>query len=468
LPQVRGPDAPILAALMASAAGATVIAGLVVLGRLNIETGVAAVILTLAAGALAGWWTAARADAAAQDEDAPARAPHVHAPPYATLIDQLPDPVLVIAADEPDDLTGRRFILVNRAARDLLRIQQESGLLVTAIRDPDVLEAVDEALFGGMIAEAIYEVGGAQERVLKAIAQPLGAASDGARLALLVLRDETDIRRAERTRADFLANASHELRTPLASLSGFIETLRGHARTDEGARDKFLGIMQGQAERMSRLIDDLLSLSRIELNEHIAPDGEADIALAVMDVVDSLGPLARERGVRLETDLPEPGVALSIGDRDQIVQVVQNLIDNALKYSPRDSAVRIQMEVGLTAEAAAAPRSTASSRLSLLTPDHGSDLYAVLRVSDSGLGLAREHLPRLTERFYRVEGQKSGERSGTGLGLAIVKHIMNRHRGGMAVESVLGEGATFTVYFPLTASPAPAKLQYQGAVTKLS
>jgi two-component system phosphate regulon sensor histidine kinase PhoR len=311
-------------------------------------------------------------------------------------------------------------------------------------------------------------VGGAQERVLKAFAQPLGATSDGARLALLVLRDETDIRRAERTRADFLANASHELRTPLASLSGFIETLRGHARTDEGAREKFLGIMQGQAERMSRLIDDLLSLSRIELNEHIAPDGEADLALAVMDVVDSLGPLARERGVRLETDLPEPGVALSIGDRDQIVQVIQNLIDNALKYSPRDSAVRIQMEIGLTAEAAAAPRSTASSRLSLLTPDHGPDIYAVLRVSDSGLGLAREHLPRLTERFYRVEGQKSGERSGTGLGLAIVKHIMNRHRGGMAVESVEGEGATFTVYFPLAANPGHAKLQPSPAVTKLS
>jgi two-component system phosphate regulon sensor histidine kinase PhoR len=126
------------------------------------------------------------------------------------------------------------------------------------------------------------------------------------------------------------------------------------------------------------------------------------------------------------------------------------------------------METGLTAEAATMPRSPTSARLSLLTPDHGSDLYAVLRVSDSGLGLAREHLPRLTERFYRVEGQKSGERSGTGLGLAIVKHIMNRHRGGMAVESVEGEGATFTVYFPLTASQTAAKPQSPQAVTKVS
>lgn len=468
MPQARGPDAPIVAALLASAAGAVVITGLTALGRLDLEAGVAAVVVTLAAGSLVGWWTASRSDSYGDDDNALARAPHEYAPPYATLIDQLPDPVLVIAADEPDDLTGRRFILVNRAARELLRIQQEAGLLVTAIRDPEVLEAVDEALFGDVTAEAIYELGGAQERVFKAFAQPLGAAGDGARLALLVLRDETDIRRAERTRADFLANASHELRTPLASLSGFIETLRGHARTDEGAREKFLGIMQGQAERMSRLIDDLLSLSRIELNEHIAPEGEADLALAVMDVIDSLGPLARERGVRLEADLPDPGDALSVGDRDQIVQVIQNLIDNALKYSPRDSAVRIQMETGLTAEAATTPRSATSARLSLLTPDHGSDLYAVLRVSDSGLGLAREHLPRLTERFYRVEGQKSGERSGTGLGLAIVKHIMNRHRGGMAVESVEGEGATFTVYFPQAASQTTAKPQSPQAVTKLS
>ena len=328
---------------------------------------------------------------------------------------------------------------------------------------------MDEALFGAVESEAVYNLGGTQERVLKAFAKPLGAASDGTRLALLVLRDETDIRRAERTRADFLANASHELRTPLASLAGFIETLRGHARTDEAARDKFLAIMHAQAERMSRLIDDLLSLSRIELNEHIAPEGQADLGLAIMDVVDSLGPLAREKGVRLEVDLPEAGTAVALGDRDQVVQVVQNLIDNALKYSPAGGAVRIALEAGLTADAAVAPQAANAARLSLLTPDHGADLYAVLRVTDSGLGLAREHLPRLTERFYRVEGQKSGERPGTGLGLAIVKHIMNRHRGGMAVESLEGQGSTFTVYFPLTqAALAAARPAASHPVTKVS
>jgi two-component system phosphate regulon sensor histidine kinase PhoR len=173
--------------------------------------------------------------------------------------------------------------------------------------------------------------------------------------------------------------------------------------------------------------------------------------------------------VRLEVDLPEPGEAITLGDRDQVVQVVQNLIDNALKYSPAEGAVRISLETGLSADAAIAPRAPNAARLSLLTPDRGPELYAVLRVSDSGLGLAREHLPRLTERFYRVEGQKSGERPGTGLGLAIVKHIMNRHRGGMAVESLEGQGSTFTVYFPLApAAAAAARAAGSRPVTKVS
>ena len=466
---MRAPVGPLGPVLIVAGAGAFVIGALAASGRVELSSAVVAALFVLGLGALVGWRAQLRFASDAERVVAAARPAHQSAPPYASLIDALPDPLLLIAADEPDDLTGRRFILVNAAARDLLRVQSETGLLVTAIRDPEVLEAVDEALFGEVESEAVYNVGGAQERVLKAFAKPLGAAPGGTRLALLVLRDETDIRRAERTRADFLANASHELRTPLASLAGFIETLRGHARTDEGARDRFLAIMHAQAERMSRLIDDLLSLSRIELNEHIAPEGQADLALAVMDVVDSLGPLARERGVRLEVDLPAVGEAVSPGDRDQVVQVVQNLIDNALKYSPAGGAVRISLETGLSADAAVAPRGPNAARLSLLTPDHGPELYAVLRVSDSGLGLAREHLPRLTERFYRVEGQKSGERPGTGLGLAIVKHIMNRHRGGMAVESLEGQGSTFTVYFPLApAAMAAARATAANRVTKVS
>ena len=470
MPQTRGLSPLTSPPVMAGLITATMVGGLVLAGRLESHIGGIVAAVSFAVGVVASWLSRVRDRALreAEAQDAPARPPHEDAPPYASLVNALPDPLLVITAEEPDDLTGRRFILANRAARELLRITSDTGLLVTAIRDPEVLEAVDEALFGQVQSEAIYDLGGAQDRVLRAMTKPLIGTPGGPKLALLVLRDETEVRRSERTRADFMANASHELRTPLASLSGFIETLRGHARADEGARDKFLGIMQTQADRMSRLIDDLLSLSRIEMNEHIAPASVTDIALSIMDVADSLSPLALERQVKLQTELPEAGAALCLGDRDQIVQVVQNLADNALKYSTPGSAVRISLRLGLTAEAATAAGSAEAARLSLLTPDRGSELYAVLRVSDAGPGLAREHLPRLTERFYRVEGQKSGPRSGTGLGLAIVKHIMNRHRGGMAVESQEGKGATFIVYFPLPANTSPNVTHPRDHVVKVS
>ena len=371
-------------------------------------------------------------------------------PPFGLILETLPDPLMVIAAEEADDLTGRRFVFANAAARELFKLAPRGGLLVSAMRSPQVLEAVDESLFGGIRRSVDYVGGGTQAREWVAHCAPLGLDQRGSRLALLVLKDETDTRRSERTRADFLANASHELRTPLASLSGFIETLRGHAKDDVGARDRFLGIMQAQAERMARLIDDLMSLSRIELNEHIAPLGQVDLAMATVDVLDALAPQAKTKAVSFDPVLPPRGAAVVEGDRDQIVQVIQNLVDNAIKYTPRDGVVRVEIFSGLTADMAAAPRDAAAARMSLLTPDHAVDeRYASLRVTDKGPGLAREHLPRLTERFYRVEGQKSGDRSGTGLGLAIVKHIVNRHRGGMIVESVQGEGATFAVYLPM-------------------
>lgn len=376
-------------------------------------------------------------------------------PPFAAILDRLPDPLMVIAAEEADDLTGRRFLFANAAARELFKIQHAGALLVTAVRHPRVLEAVDEALFGGIEGMAEFETGGVQGRSWLAYARPLKETVGRSRLALLALRDETDARRSERTRADFLANASHELRTPLASLSGFIETLRGHAKDDPGARDKFLAIMLAQAERMSRLIDDLMSLSRIELNEHIAPLGRVDLSMAVIDVIDALGPQARDKALTFDPVLPPCGGAVVDGDRDQIIQVIQNLVDNAIKYTPSGGVVRVEVFPSLAAEAAAAARDPSAPRMSLLTPDHDPvERYAMLRVIDRGPGLAREHLPRLTERFYRVEGQKSGDRSGTGLGLAIVKHIMNRHRGGLTVESVQGEGAAFAVYLPMAKGEA--------------
>jgi two-component system phosphate regulon sensor histidine kinase PhoR len=372
---------------------------------------------------------------------------------FPAVLEALEDPVMVVSGDEPDDLIGRRLVYANAAARDLFRTGRAAGPLVTAIRDPKVLEAVDEALFGRIAAETTYAPGGVQDRVWRAHARPLGAE----RLAVLTLRDDTELRRSERTRADFLANASHELRTPLASLTGFIETLRGHARDDVAARDRFLAIMSDQAERMSRLIDDLMSLSRIELNEHIPPQGRADLRMTVRDVLDALGPMAAEKAITFDACLPETPAIARPADRDQMVQVIQNLTENAVKYAPPGSTVTIEVIGGISAEMAMSARRPGAAHMALLTPDHAVDQrYVALRVSDTGPGMAREHLPRLTERFYRVEGQRVKERPGTGLGLAIVKHIVNRHRGGLTVESLQGEGTTFCVYLPTPIEPCPA------------
>jgi two-component system phosphate regulon sensor histidine kinase PhoR len=376
----------------------------------------------------------------------------VRAPPFALMMETLGDPVLLVSGANPGDFGDRKYIFANAAARDLLRLQREEGPLTTAMRAPEVLSAVEAALFSGGAAQADWHSRGAQERFWRIRVAPLPEAIGAARLALLTVHDETEIRRGESTRADFLANASHELRTPLASLAGFVETLRGHARDDVEARDKFLAIMQAQAERMRHLIDDLMSLSRIELTEHIRPAGRTDLATAVADVVDALSPQARERRVSFDLDLPGQGLAIAVGDRDQIVQVAQNLIENAIKYTAPGGVVAISIQAGLDARTVATPREPTRAHLSLLTPDRASSQrYVAMIVRDSGGGIARNHLPRLTERFYRVEGQRARERPGTGLGLAIVKHIVNRHRGGMVVESALGAGSIFTVYIPMPA-----------------
>lgn len=357
-------------------------------------------------------------------------------PSFQEVLRAIPDPVLIIGGIEPDDIAGRWIVFANTAARTMFRMENEGGLLVSTIRNPEVLECVDEALFGGISAQTGFDMaGGARDQIWRAYSCPLPF-EGMERLALLTLRDETDARRMERMRADFLANASHELRTPLASLTGFIETLRGPARDDAKAREKFLDIMATQADRMGRLIQDLLSLSRIELNEHVPPSGEADLTLAVRDVVDGVSLIAGSKDVTIAVTAPKPGLYPIIGDRDQILQVVQNLVDNALKYAPRGSKLSVDIRYDLELEQAMAGTGTSGSRLVLLRPDRNvHDFYAQVTVRDNGPGIRREFLPRLAERFYRVEGQKSGDRLGTGLGLAIVKHIVNRHRGGLVVES---------------------------------
>jgi len=243
---------------------------------------------------------------------------------------------------------------------------------------------------------------------------------------LMTFHDQTPLRRVEEMRADFVANASHELRTPLAALSGFIDTLQGPAKDDPRARERFLSIMHAQATRMARLIDDLLSLSRVELSAHVRPDTTVDIVPIIRQVADGLEPLARERQVLVEIDLPELQVLIA-GDREELLRLFENLVENALKYGAAGGKVIVSLTSAVSSEG---------------TPE------IRVMVRDFGPGIAPEHLPRLTERFYRVDVGDSRSQGGTGLGLSLVKHILNRHRGRLLIESVPTQGATFTACFP--------------------
>jgi len=251
---------------------------------------------------------------------------------------------------------------------------------------------------------------------------------------LMTFNDLTPLRRVEQMRADFIANASHELRTPLAALLGFIETLQGTAKDDATARFKFLGIMQAQATRMARLIDDLLSLSRIELNAHLQPNTPVDLAPMVRQVVDGLQTLARDRGVEINVVVPADELMV-LGDRDELIRALENLVENALKYGAGGKRVDVTASRGQTRPGGSEARIT---------------------VRDYGPGIPSEHLPRLTERFYRVDVADSRAQGGTGLGLALVKHVLNRHAGRLTIESALGEGATFTMHLPLRTGEAGA------------
>ncbi len=362
------------------------------------------------------------------------------------LLDAVPSPILLIDADE-------RILRANAAARDAFSLTEAGGLLTAVMRTPEVLEAVEEVRANGAERTVEYQATGLHERYYRARIMPISGARAAPGTVLITIEDETAVRRSEQMRVDFLANASHELRTPLASLSGFIETLRGHAKDDQAARDQFLAIMQVQAQRMRRLIDDLLSLSRIELNEHLQPTGVADLAAITGDVLDATTLLAVQSAVRLEVDHTVERAPVR-GDRDQLVQVVQNLVDNAIKYTPAEGVVTVRAGVGATATQAArgAPAPWLSGhRVTLLdpTPDE-TTRYAWITVIDAGPGIAPDALPRLSERFFRVEGADTTERTGTGLGLAIVKHIMSRHRGGVSVQSAVGKGSAFTVFAPHT------------------
>jgi two-component system phosphate regulon sensor histidine kinase PhoR len=353
-------------------------------------------------------------------------------PPVQSIGD-LPAVDLVRRLSSPAVLTDQtgRIIVASEAMDGLLGVAEPRKHLASIIRAPQVLAALELVLAGRGVQRVSFALVGTPEQVFETELSPVDAPDGSVRAVLVVLQDMTKAQRVEQMRADFVANASHELRTPLSSLTGFIDTLRGHAKDDPEARERFLGIMGEQAGRMRRLIDDLLSLSRIELNEHVRPSSSVNLGDVVEDAVRAMQPMAVAANIQL--DYVEP-VSLPnvVGDKDELFQVVQNLVDNAIKYGRPHTAVTVQL--GTRRAGPGEP---------------GPSPAVVLSVRDHGEGIAREHLPRLTERFYRVDVKRSRAIGGTGLGLAIVKHIVNRHRGRLLIESQLGEGSTFNVFLPL-------------------
>jgi len=346
-------------------------------------------------------------------------------PVLASVIAGLPDAVIALSR-------RGRVLAFNAQAAQLAPGLRRGELGLIAIRIPALVDAIQLAGESGQPQRVEFSER-VPERWLEAFIIPVTSPDDAAAdILLLTFHDLTPVRRVEEMRADFVANASHELRTPLAALSGFIDTLQGPARDDAAARERFLQIMQAQATRMARLIDDLLSLSRIELSAHLRPETPVDLVPIVRQVADGLQTLARDREVTIQINAP-PEPVIVLGDRDELIRVFENLIENALKYGASGKRVEIDFtrheKVDGTAEAR-------------------------VGVRDHGPGIAPEHLPRLTERFYRVDVADSRAQGGTGLGLALVKHIMNRHRGRLSIASNPGQGATFTVHLPIPSADA--------------
>ncbi len=347
------------------------------------------------------------------------------------MLDSIPAPLFALDHN-------RQVVAANAAAGRLFGGTITGRNLLAFLRHPPLVDAV-EACEAGRTVEPVDlpEAQGrsGQRRLvarLQAIRPALASAS-----VMVLLEDTTAAERALTLRRDFVANVSHELKTPIAALLGFIETLMGPARDDPLARQRFLGIMRGEAERMNRLVSELLSLSRIEMNEHQPPSGRADLGNILKTVRDSLSLKAEQRQIRIAF----PGLAelpTIPGDSDELTQAIQNLVDNAIKYSPQGGEVLVRFE---RIEDPVACREK-------LQGIRSPKAMISLGVADQGEGIAKEHIPRLTERFYRVDAARSRELGGTGLGLAIVKHIVNRHRGSLDIESTPGKGSVFTLFLP--------------------
>ncbi|RKE86353.1 two-component system phosphate regulon sensor histidine kinase PhoR [Rhizobium sp. AG855] len=333
-------------------------------------------------------------------------------PSIRASIEALDMPVLVMGA-------GADLLAQNAAAERAFGDLGEGQHVSARWRSPGILDMIRETIETGTPNQIEHSERLPSERVYIVRVAPVE--TEGRPLFLLSFRDISELRRLDRMRSDFVANASHELRTPLASLRGFIETMQGPAKDDAKAKERFLAIMLDQANRMSRLVDDLLSLSRLELKAHLPPDQMVDLKPVLGHVRDSLAPLAADLGVEIRLDLPEEKIEV-MGERDELVEVFENLIENACKYGQDGKVVDVVVR---------------------REPGVGTEV----RVRDRGPGIPAEHVPRLTERFYRVNVEDSRSKKGTGLGLAIVKHILTRHRARLLVKSELGVGSEFTVRF---------------------
>src|SRR5438477_232051 len=383
----------------------------------------AAVFLCIAAAALIPW----RLHDTAASRDDTRRVNPVESAAVAAVVAGMPDPAVLLGR-------AGRVIHLNAAAAQLAPALRKNELAQFALRSPEIITALREAIATSEPRRTTYLDQVPVDRWMELIITPvpvptLFGGTD--KCMLMTFHDQTPLRRVEEMRADFVANASHELRTPLAALSGFIDTLQGPAKDDVKARERFLGIMHAQATRMARLIDDLLSLSRVELSAHVRPDTSVDIVPIIRQVADGLEPLALDRQVAIEIDLPDLPVTIA-GDREELLRLFENLIENALKYGASGGKVIVTLIWALSGEG---------------TPE------VRVMVRDFGPGIAPEHLPRLTERFYRVDVGDSRAQGGTGLGLSLVKHILNRHRGRLLIESVPKNGATFTACFPQAKTP---------------
>ncbi|NNK66498.1 MAG: two-component sensor histidine kinase [Rhodobacteraceae bacterium] len=341
---------------------------------------------------------------------------------YSSILNAVPIPLVLIGADE-------RIVALNEGAERLFGGGLQTRHYITALRQPSLLDCIENVHSGRSASATAPYLATERSRETSYQVSVSQVALAEERAILLSFVDTTDLQEAGQMRRDFVANVSHELRTPLTALIGFIETLRGAARDDPAARDRFLGIMEKEAGRMNRLVRDLLSLSRVEAQERVRPETSVNLTGILASVLSSLRPFADEAGVEIVKMTPDTDVIVP-GDADQLTQVFYNLVENAIKYSGKDSRVTLEL---VQTEHEPVVRGAA----------------ATVTVGDTGEGIDPVHIPRLTERFYRVDTHRSRDMGGTGLGLAIVKHIVNRHRGRLRVHSTPGKGSQFSVVLPV-------------------